>query len=46
LLLISSLSGWTSIIAWHQSQANVGAGNGAVQRHDAYINDVQRMGGS
>ena len=34
-----------SIVAWHQSQADVRAGNGAViQRHDAYVNDVQRFG--
>jgi hypothetical protein len=31
-----------SIVAWHQSQANVGAGNGAaIRRHDANVNDVQ-----
>ena len=34
-----------SIVAWHQSQADVRAGNGAViQRHDAYVNNVQRFG--
>ena len=29
-----------SIVAWHQSQADVRAGTGAVQRHDGYVNDV------
>src|SRR5260370_38717476 len=34
-----------SIVAWHHSQADVRAGNGAViQRHDANVNDVQRFG--
>ena len=33
-----------STVAWHQSQADVRAGNGAVQRHDAYVNDVKRHG--
>ena len=33
-----------SIVAWHQSQADVRAGNGAVQRRDGYVNDVQRFG--
>ena len=33
-----------SIVAWHQSQADVRAGNDAVQRHDGYVNDVQRFG--
>jgi hypothetical protein len=33
-----------SIVAWHQSQADVRVGNGAVQRHDAYVNDVNRFG--
>ena len=33
-----------SIVAWHQSQADVRAGNGAVQRQDRYVNDVQRFG--
>ena len=33
-----------SIVAWHQSQADIRAGNGAVQRQDGYVNDVQRFG--
>src|SRR5258708_4085546 len=34
-----------SIVAWHQPQADVRAGNGAViQRRDGYVNDVQRFG--
>jgi len=45
LLLIDSLSRRRSIVAWHQSQADVRAGNGAaIQRHDGYVNDVQRFG--
>jgi hypothetical protein len=36
-----------SIAAWHQAQADVRAGNGAViQRHDGNVNDVQRLGWS
>src|SRR6202048_4435473 len=34
-----------SIVAWHQSQADFRTGNGAViQRHDGYVNNVQRFG--